>query len=208
MDSYAKLLLSNEAWVKEKLDLREDFFQRAVSGQKPEFLWIGCSGCSDSRVPAEDVTGSEPGELFVHRNIANQVSENDLSVLSVLQYAVEALQVQHIIVCGHYHCGGVLHAMQHEDRGVLGQWLAQLKAIYRSHADELERLADSALRFDRMVELNVAAQLRNIAQTNVVRKAWAERQGPHLHGWVYDLRSGRLKELETLQAGKHLSTAR
>ena len=198
MDSYVKLLLSNEAWVKEKLDLQEDFFQSAVSGQKPEFLWIGCS---DSRVPAEDVTGSEPGELFVHRNIANQVSESDLSVLSVLQYAVEVLQVQHIIVCGHYHCGGVLHAMQHEDSGVIGQWLAQLKAIHRSHADELDRLADSALRFDRMVELNVAAQLKNVAQTAVVRKAWAEERGPHLHGWVYDLRIGKLKELETLQAG-------
>jgi len=198
MDSYVKLLLSNEAWVKEKLDLREDFFQSAVSGQKPEFLWIGCS---DSRVPAEDVTGSEPGELFVHRNIANQVSESDLSVLSVLQYAVEALQVQHIIVCGHYHCGGVQHAMQHEDSGVLGQWLAQLKAIHRSHADELNRLADSALRFDRMVELNVTVQLRNVARTAVVRKAWAEGRRPHLHGWVYDLRIGKLKELETLQAG-------
>jgi carbonic anhydrase len=203
MDSYVKLLLSNEAWVKEKLDLREDYFQSAVSGQKPEFLWIGCS---DSRVPAEDITGSEPGELFVHRNIANQVSDSDVSVLSVLQYAVEALQVPHIIVCGHYHCGGVLHAMQHEDSGVLGQWLAQLKAIHRSHADELDRLADSALRFDRMVELNVAAQLRNVARTAVVRKAWTEGQGPHLHGWVYDLRTGKLKELETLQAGKHLST--
>ena len=202
MDSYIKLLLSNEAWVKEKLDLREDFFQSAVSGQKPEFLWIGCS---DSRVPAEDVTGSEPGELFVHRNIANQVSESDLSVLSVLQYAVEALQVHHIIVCGHYHCGGVQHAMQHEDSGILGQWLAQLKAIHRSHADELDRLANPALRFDRMVELNVAAQLRNVAQTAVVQKAWAEGQQPHLHGWVYDLRSGKLKELETLQAGTHLS---
>lgn len=203
MDSYVKLLLSNEAWRKEKLELREDFFQSAVRGQKPEFLWIGCS---DSRVPAEDVTGSEPGELFVHRNIANQVSESDLSVLSVLQYAVEALQVQHIILCGHYNCGGVLHAMQHEDSGVLGQWLAQLKAIYRSHADELQQLADSALRFDRMVELNVAAQLRNVSRTAVVRKAWAQGQGPHLHGWVYDLRSGKLKELETMQADKHLST--
>ena len=197
MDSYVKLLLSNEAWVKEKLELREDFFQRAVRGQKPEFLWIGCS---DSRVPAEDVTGSEPGELFVHRNIANQVSESDLSVLSVLQYAVEALQVQHIIVCGHYHCGGVLHAMQHEDSGVLGQWLAHLQQIHRNHANELEGLADSASRFDRMVELNVAAQLRNVARTAVVQKAWTQRQGPHLHGWVYDLRTGKLKELETLQA--------
>lgn len=195
MDRYVKLLLSNEAWVKEKLDLREDFFERAVSEQKPQFLWIGCS---DSRVPPEDITGSEPGELFVHRNIANQVSESDLSVLSVLQYAVAVLKVQHIIVCGHYHCGGILHAMHHEDSSVIGQWLDQVKAIHRSHAGELESIADSALRFDRMVELNVAAQLRNVARIPIVQKAWAEEERPHLHGWVYDLRSGKLKELETL----------
>jgi carbonic anhydrase len=195
MDRYVKLLLSNEAWVKEKLDLRKDFFERTVSEQKPEFLWIGCS---DSRVPAGDITGSEPGELFVHRNIANQVSDSDLSVLSVLQYAVEVLKVQHIIVCGHYHCGGILHAMHHEDSGVIGQWLDQVKAIHRRHAGELESIADSALRFDRMVELNVAAQLRNVARIPIVRKAWTEEERPHLHGWVYDLRSGKLKELETL----------
>ena len=195
MDRYVKLLLSNEAWVKEKLDLHEDFFERAVSEQKPQFLWIGCS---DSRVPPEDITGSEPGELFVHRNIANQVSESDLSVLSVLQYAVEVLKVHHIIVCGHYHCGGILHAMHHEDNSVIGQWLDQVKAIHRSHAGELESIADSGLRFDRMVELNVAAQLRNVARIPIVQKAWAEEERPHLHGWVYDLRSGKLKELETL----------
>jgi carbonic anhydrase len=195
MDPYVKLLLSNEAWVKEKLALRGDFFQKGAHGQKPGFLWISCS---DSRVPPEDITGSDPGELFVHRNIANQVSESDLSVLSVLQYAVEVLQVQHIIVCGHYHCGGVFHAMHHEDSGVIGQWLEQVKAIHRSHVDELDRMSDSALRFDRMVELNVSAQLRNVAQTAIVRKAWSGEQGPHLHGWVYDLRTGKLKELETL----------
>jgi len=195
MDRYVKLLLSNEAWMKEKLDLCEDFFQSTVSGQKPEFLWIGCS---DSRIPAEDITGSEPGELFVHRNIANQVSESDLSVLSVLQHGVEVLRVSHIIVCGHYHCGGVWHAMHHEDSGVIGLWLNNVRAIYRRYAGELDQVSDSALRFDRMVELNVAAQLRNVAQTAVVRQAWAEGEGPHLHGWVYDLRTGKLKELETL----------
>lgn len=196
MDPYDKLLLSNEAWVKEKLALRRDFFQRAVHGQKPRFLWIGCS---DSRVPPGDITGSEPGELFVHRNIANQVSESDLSVLSVLEYAVEVLQVEHIIVCGHYQCGGVFHAMHdEEDKGVIGQWLHQVKAIHRSHGGELDRLSDAALRFDRMVELNVAEQLRNVARTGIVRRVWAGKQGPHLHGWVYDLRTGKLKELETL----------
>lgn len=195
MDPYDKLLLSNEAWVKEKLALRRDFFQRGAKGQKPGFLWISCS---DSRVPPEEITGSDPGELFVHRNIANQVSESDLSVLSVLQYAVEVLQVPHIIVCGHYQCGGVFHAMHQEDSGVIGQWLHQVKAIHRSHAGELDRLSDAALGFDRMVELNVAAQLRNVARTAVVRQAWAEGQRPDLHGWVYDLRTGKLKELETL----------
>lgn len=196
MDPYVKLLLSNEAWVKEKLALARDFFQRAVQGQKPRFLWIGCS---DSRVPPGDITGSEPGELFVHRNIANQVSESDLSVVSVLQYAVEVLQVEHVIVCGHYHCGGVFHAMHdEEDKGVIGQWLDQVRAIHRSHAGELDRISDSALRFDRMVELNVTTQLRNVARTAIVRKAWEKKQGLHLHGWVYDLRTGKLKELETL----------
>jgi carbonic anhydrase len=195
MDPYTKLLLANEAWVKEKVALRRDFFQKGAQGQKPGFLWISCS---DSRVPPEDITGSDPGELFVHRNIANQVSDDDLSVLSVLQYAVEVLQVQHIIVCGHYHCGGVFHAMRHEDSGVIDQWLDQVKAIHRSHVDELDRMADSALRFDRMVELNVTAQLRNVARTAIVQKAWSGEHGPHLHGWVYDLRTGKLKELETL----------
>lgn len=195
MDPYTKLLLANEAWVKEKVALRRDFFQKWAQGQKPGFLWISCS---DSRVPPEDITGSDPGELFVHRNIANQVSDDDLSVLSVLQYAVEVLQVQHIIVCGHYHCGGVFHAMRHEDSGVIDQWLDQVKAIHRSHVDELDRMADSALRFDRMVELNVTAQLRNVARTAIVQKAWSGEHGPHLHGWVYDLRTGKLKELETL----------
>ena len=204
MDPYVKLLLSNEAWVKEKLALRGDFFQKGAHGQKPGFLWIGCS---DSRVPPEDITGSDPGELFVHRNIANQVSDSDLSVLSVVQYAVEVLQVQHIIVCGHYHCGGVLHAMHHEDSGVTDQWLEQVKAIYRSHVDELDRMSDSAQRFDRMVELNVTAQLRNVARTAIVRKAWSGEQGPHLHGWVYDLRTGRLKELETLTHPGNFSPA-
>ena len=174
MDPYVKLLLSNEAWVKEKLALRGDFFQKGAHGQKPGFLWISCS---DSRVPPEDITGSDPGELFVHRNIANQVSDSDLSVLSVLQYAVEVLQVQHIIVCGHYHCGGVLHAMHHEDSGVIDQWLDQVKAIHRRHADELNRMSDSAQRFDRMVELNVTAQLRNVARTAIVRKAWSGSRG-------------------------------
>jgi len=195
MDPYTKLLLANEAWVKEKVALRRDFFQKGAQGQKPGFLWISCS---DSRVPPEDITGSDPGELFVHRNIANQVSDHDLSVLSVLQYAVEVLQVQHIIVCGHYHCGGVFHAMRHEDKGLIDQWLGQVKAIHRSHVDELDRMADSALRFDRMVELNVTAQLRNVARTAIVQKAWSGEHGPHLHGWVYDLRTGKLKELETL----------
>ena len=195
MNPYVKLLLSNEAWVKEKLALRRDFFQRTVNAQNPKFLWIGCS---DSRVPPGDITGSEPGELFVHRNIANQVSESYLSVLSVLQYAVEVLQVPHIIVCGHYQCGGVFHAMHQEDSGVIGQWLHQVKAIHRSHAGELDRLSDAALRFDRMVELNVATQLRNVARTTVVRQAWAEGERPDLHGWVYDLGTGKLRELETL----------
>jgi carbonic anhydrase len=196
MDTHVKMLLSNKAWVREKLELRKDYFERGARQQAPESLWIGCS---DSRVPAEDLTGSEPGELFVHRNIANQVHEDDLNVLSVLEYAVAALKVKHIIVCGHYNCGGVLHAMQNDGEGVVDRWLKQVKAINRQHEKELAGLEGATARFDRMVDLSVLAQLGNVARTSVVRRAWEQERRPLLHGWVYDLRTGYLKELETLK---------
>ena len=198
MDSYKKLLLANEAWVKEKLKVNPDFFQRQSETQKPDFLWIGCS---DSRVPAEDITGTEPGELFVHRNIANLVVHTDFNLLSVLQYAVQVLKVKHIIVCGHYNCGGVKNAMGRSDLGLLNKWLRYLKDVYRLHQRELESISDPRARWDRLVEINVAEQVQNLAQTSIVQRIWHEGKGPTLHGWVYDIRSGYLKEIAQMQPG-------
>ncbi|MBS1825759.1 MAG: carbonic anhydrase [Acidobacteria bacterium] len=198
MDSYKKLLLANKAWVQDKLNIRPDYFSVSAQDQKPEFLWIGCS---DSRVPAEDITGTEPGELFVHRNIANLVVHTDFNMLSVLQYAVEALRVQHIIVCGHYNCGGVRNAITHQDLGLLNKWLRHIKDIYRMNARELETISDPQTRYDRLVELNVSEQIQNLAETSIVQRAWKSEQRPYLHGWVYDLRSGYIKEIARLDPG-------
>ena len=199
MEAWRQLLLNNKAWVKDKLNLRPDFFARMAREQKPEFLWIGCS---DSRVPAEEVTGTEPGDLFVHRNIANLVVHTDFNLLSVLQYAVEVLQVQHIIICGHYGCGGVRNAMTRQDYGLLNKWLRHIKDVYRLNRDELETIADLDQRADRLVELNVREQVRNLGQTSIVQRAWQEyRVRPMLHGWVYDMHTGFLKELERVEAG-------
>lgn len=195
MDQYQKLLLANKAMVEERLELGEDYFSSMAEGQSPEFLWIGCS---DARVPAEDLTGSGPGELFVHRNIANLVPENDLNVLSVIQYAVEALKVKHVIVCGHYGCGGIKHGMMDEDLGLLGSWLDNIRSLYRENLVELDSIGDGQARWDRMVEISVKRQVRNVAATDTIQKAWNAGQGPEIHGWVYDLRSGYLKELETI----------
>jgi len=201
MDSYKKLLLANKAWVKEKLAVREDYFSRAAETQQPEFMWIGCS---DSRVPAEDVTGAEPGELFVHRNIANLVVHTDLNMLSVLQYAVEALKIRHIIVCGHYNCGGVRNAMTRHDFGLLNKWLRHIKDVYRQNQDELEAIADPQTKYDRLVELNVTQQVQHLAQTSTIQRAWKTEHRPHIHGWVYDLRCGYLKEITMLEPGAKL----
>jgi carbonic anhydrase len=197
MDSCLKLLLSNQAWVQEKLRLRSDFFSTTAQGQKPEFLWIGCS---DSRVPAEDITGCEPGELFVHRNIANQVVPNDLNMLAVLQYGIKVLKISHVIVCGHYNCGGAAHAMKEGTGSPLEDWLEQLRALRRSHAAELSQITDDASRLDRVVDLSTVAQIQNLARLPVVRDTWSQGVFLQLHAWVYDLRTGLLKELETIQA--------
>jgi carbonic anhydrase len=197
MDSCLKLLLSNQAWVQEKLRLRSDFFSTTAQGQKPEFLWIGCS---DSRVPAEDITGCEPGELFVHRNIANQVIPNDLNTLAVLQYGITVLKVSHVIVCGHYNCGGAAHAMKEGSGSPVEEWLEQLRALRRSHANELSQITDDAARLDRMVDLSTVAQIQNLARLPAVLDTWSQGVFLQLHAWVYDLRTGLLKELETIQA--------
>ena len=197
MDSYLKLLLSNQAWAQEKLRFRSDFFSTTAQGQKPEFLWIGCS---DSRVPAEDITGSGPGELFVHRNIANQVIPTDSNMLAVLQYGITVLKVRHVIVCGHYNCGGAAHAMKEGSGSPVEDWLEQLRVLRRSHADELNRISDEVARLDRMVDLSTVAQIQNLAKLPVVRDTWAQGVSLQLHAWVYDLRTGLLKELEAIQA--------
>jgi carbonic anhydrase len=196
MDSYKKLLLANRAWVKEKLSIRTDYFERMKNEQKPDYLWIGCS---DSRVPADDIVGTEPGELFVQRNIANLVIHTDFNMLSVLQYAVEVLKVKHVIVCGHYGCGGVKNAMSHKDLGLINKWLRHIKDVYRFHKPELEEIQDEDKRLARLIELNVHEQVRNVSETSIVQRSWQKFQLPTIHGWVYDLETGLLKELTMVQ---------
>ena len=195
MESYKKLLQANKDWVENKLALRPDYFARLAADQTPEFLWIGCS---DSRVPAEEITGTQPGELFVHRNIANQVIHTDFNVLSVLQYAVEVLKVKHVIVCGHYGCGGVQNALSHRHLGLINKWLRHIKDVYHLHQHELDELADMNMRWRRLVELNVQEQVWHVAETSIIQYAWHKEQRPYIHGWVYDLHTGYLNDLLTL----------
>jgi carbonic anhydrase len=201
MDSYKKLLMANKAFVQEKLQVNPEFFIRQAAVQTPEYMWIGCS---DSRVPAEEITGTEPGELFVHRNIANLVVHTDFNMLSVLQYAVEVLKVRHVIVCGHYNCGGVKNAMTRHDFGLINKWLRHIKDVYRLYSRELDSIADLQQRTDRLVELNVAEQVQHLAETSIIQKAWHKEQRPHIHGWVYDLRTGYIKETALMKPGSRL----
>lgn len=198
MKAYERLLLANKAWANEKIDDDPNFFTRLSNLQTPEFLWIGCS---DSRVPANEITGTEPGEIFVQRNIANMVIHTDMNLLSVLQYAVEVLDVKHIIVCGHYGCGGVKAAMGNHSYGLINKWLRNIKDVYRYHREELEAIADEDLRVNRLVELNVQEQVMNLAKTSIVQSAWKHKQHPHLHGWVYGLDNGLIKPVFEMQAG-------
>jgi len=188
MKIYEKLLLENRAWAQEKVTEDPEFFSRLEYIQTPKFLWIGCS---DSRVPANEITGTQPGEIFVHRNISNLVINTDVNLLSVLDYAVRVLKVEHIIVCGHYGCGGVKAAMTNTDFGqVLNMWLRNIKDVYRLHRKELDQLTDMDKRTDRLIELTVREQVMNLAKTSIVQKAWKEERRPHLHGWVYKLGDG------------------
>jgi carbonic anhydrase len=192
MDGYRKLLLANKAWVQECLQIRPDYFERLKADQKPDYLWIGCA---DSRVPADRIVGTEPGELFVQRNIANLVIHTDFNMLSVLQYAVEVLRVKHVIVCGHYNCGGIKAAMSHQNFGLINKWLRHIKDIYRFYKHELLTIQDETARLNRLVEINVYEQLRNISETTIVQRMWKKHKQPYLHGWVYDLESGYIKQL-------------
>lgn len=192
MQPSEKLLLYNKAWVQDKLELDDGYFETLSANQTPDFLWIGCS---DSRVPANEVTGTGPGEMFVHRNIANLVVPGDLNVLSVVQYAVEVLQVKHVIICGHYECGGVKAAMARKKLGLIDEWLANIHHAEHKHQAELSQITDYQARFDRLVELNVQEQILNLSETASVRTMWASHQIPSLHGWVLNLRTGLLKEV-------------
>jgi carbonic anhydrase len=195
MEPFERLLIENKAWAAEKLEKDPEYFLRQSKDQSPEFFWIGCS---DSRVPANEVTNTEPGEIFVHRNVANLVVNTDLNLLSVLQYAVEVLKVKHIIVCGHYGCGGVKAAMTQKSFGIINKWLRNIKDVYRFHRDEIDGIQDEQKRFDRLTELNVKEQIHNLAKTSIIQKAWINRQGPTLHGWVYRLDDGILNNILTI----------
>jgi carbonic anhydrase len=184
-----ELLRNNRAFVAQQLQLDPDYFDKLSEGQHPGFLWVGCS---DSRVPPDRITGTSPGDMFVHRNIANLVVQTDMNFLSVLQYAVEVLQVQHVIVCGHYGCGGVKAAMGHEHHGLIDNWLRTVKDTQQYFWHELEGL-DEAARFDRLVELNVIEQVYNLGKTHTIQAAWARHQRPYIHGWVFDLRTGYIR---------------
>lgn len=202
MKVYEKLLLENKAWAKEKVQDDPQFFSRLEHLQTPQFLWIGCS---DSRVPANEITGTQPGEIFVHRNIANLVINTDVNLLSVLEYAVAVLKVKHIIVCGHYGCGGVKAALtNHDFKQVLNMWLRNIKDVYRIHQKEMDLIPEGEKRVNRLIELTVQEQVMNLAKTSIVQKAWSEEQRPHLHGWVYSLSDGIINPIFEMQAGTHI----
>lgn len=201
MKAYEKLLLENKAWAVEKITDDPDYFRRLADIQKPDFLWIGCS---DSRVPANEITGTQPGEIFVHRNVANMVVHTDLNLLTVLEYAVQHLKVKHVIVCGHYGCGGVKASMTKHNFGIINKWLRNIKDVYRFHREEIDSIQDEDGRVNRMVELNVQEQVMNLAKTSIIQKAWKQNHYPHLHGWVYGLKDGLIKPIFEMEAGTHI----
>lgn len=186
------LIDGNASWVKNTLDKDPEFFDRLSAGQAPKFLWIGCA---DSRVPASVVTEALPGSIFVQRNIANMVVHTDSNLLSVVNYAVKALKVEHIIICGHYGCGGVAAAMSNDSFGFLDNWLMHIKDVYRLHEKELDAITDNTQRHDRFVELNVVEQVNNLAKVSFIQEEWATGNTPQIHGWVFSLKEGLIKDL-------------
>ena len=189
----SELLESNGHWADQMIAQDSEFFSRLCDVQKPNYLWIGCS---DSRVPANEIVGLQPGEMFVHRNIANVVPNGDQNCLSVIQYAVEVLNVEHIIVTGHYGCGGILAAMENTEHGQLDNWLAHIKDVHLKHFEDLQSIKNTEERADRLCELNVVEQVRNVAKTSVVQRAWRKNKTLYIHGWIYSLRDGILKDLD------------
>lgn len=191
-DNIKKLLENNKKWVQSKMEVDKDFYTKISNTHAPEYLWIGCS---DARVPANEITGTLPGEIFVHRNIANMVIHTDMNLLSVLSYAVQILKVKHIIVCGHYGCGGINAALSNTKFGLIDNWLRHIKDVYRINFDELENIKDPAKRTNRLVELNVIQQVYDLCKTSIVQEAWKGSEYPYIHGWVYDVHDGLLNDL-------------
>jgi carbonic anhydrase len=202
MNSHEKLLADNKLWAEQKTKEDPAFFDTLAHLQTPEFLWIGCS---DSRVPANQITNTQPGEIFVHRNIANMVVNTDVNLLSVLEFAITHLDVKHVIVCGHYGCGGVKAALNNHDyKQVLNMWLRNIKDVYRLHRQELDSIDGEETRFDRLVELNVQEQIMALAKTSIIQRAWKHKKHPDLHGWVYGLKDGIIKPILHMKAGSHI----
>jgi len=199
MKSYEKLLHDNKAWAAAQIEKDPEYFERLVHLQAPEILWIGCS---DSRVPANQITDTQPGEIFVHRNVANLVVNTDVNLLAVLDFAITHLRVKHVIVCGHYGCGGIKAASTKIDyKPVLNMWLRNVKDVMRHHRKELESITDEEDRIDRLVELNVQEQVNNLAKTTIIQRCWEKEQRPDLHGWVYRLKDGIIKPVYEMKAG-------
>ena len=192
-DFYKKILDNNKKWVENKLAISPNYFKNLAEGQNPPLLWIGCS---DSRVPANEIIGAEPGEVFVHRNIANIVVHSDMNMLSVLDYAVNALKVKHVIVCGHYGCGGVKAAMGNSSIGIIDNWIRHIKDVYRFHQQELDAIENEKERFNKFIEINVKEQVMNLAKTSIVQNAWKNGQELSLHGWIYGLNDGYVTDLD------------
>ena len=192
MDTLSQLLENNRGWAADMTRQDPEFFRGLAAQQSPHYLWIGCS---DSRVPANQIVGSLPGDMFVHRNVANVVVHSDLNCLSTIQYAVEVLRVKHVIVCGHYNCGGVLAALQNKKLGLIDNWLRHVQDVWAKHRSELDTLPTEKQRHDRLCELNVVEQVLNVSQTTVVRDAWSQGQNLAIHGWIYDIADGLLRDL-------------
>ncbi|AOW09835.1 carbonate dehydratase [Flavobacterium gilvum] len=191
-DFYKKILDNNKQWVIDQLEIDPDFFKDLAKSQQPPLLWIGCS---DSRVPANEIIGAKPGEVFVHRNIANMVIHSDMNMLSVLDYAVNVLKVKHVIVCGHYGCGGVKAAMGNASIGIIDNWIRHIKDVYRLHDKYLNSIADEKERFNAFVEINVKEQVFDLAKTSIIQSAWKNGSEVSIHGWVYGLNSGYVTDL-------------
>jgi carbonic anhydrase len=196
-----KLIENNRKWAADVVKDDPEFFSRLSNTQKPDFLWIGCS---DSRVPADRITGTQPGEIFVHRNIANMVIHTDMNLLAVLEYAVDHLNVSHIIVCGHYGCGGVKAAMTRHNYDLINKWIRNIKDVYRMHRDKIDYQTKPEERLNKLIELNVEEQVMNLAKTSIVQRAWKAKKSPEIHGWVYSLEDGLIKELCTVTHKDHL----